>query len=280
VQLAEALLGRVERLAAAASEKGVRLMIDAEHTYFQPVSSASRRPHAWQSALACHALLASVGCLLLCLGTSALCGNRSCVLLLRSKKATSPGVSSPHTCAAAHPCNLLPTQAIDHTTQVLSLKHNRRAPVIFNTYQAYLKDSHTRLLEDMERARREGYTFAAKLVRSGAGARRVAAFVRALCLQPDRDRTCGTFAAPVPCAQGSTVSSQRAAPLDSVPCAVAAALTVFVVPVCVCVRRCVVRMSSWSVRVQLSWGTRTPSGQTSTQHTPTSTAASTQSWMR
>lgn len=58
-------------------------------------------------------------------------------------------------------------QAIDHTTQVLSLKYNRGQPVIFNTYQAYLKDSHTRLLEDMERARREGYVFAAKLVRRG-----------------------------------------------------------------------------------------------------------------
>jgi proline dehydrogenase len=55
-------------------------------------------------------------------------------------------------------------QAIDHTTQVLSLQYNRVQPVIFNTYQAYLKDSHTRLMEDMERARREGYTFAAKLV--------------------------------------------------------------------------------------------------------------------
>jgi hypothetical protein len=55
-------------------------------------------------------------------------------------------------------------QAIDHTTQVLSLQYNRGQPVIFNTYQAYLKDSHTRLMEDMERARREGYTFAAKLV--------------------------------------------------------------------------------------------------------------------
>lgn len=67
-------------------------------------------------------------------------------------------------------------QAIDHTTQVLSLQYNRKQPVIFNTYQAYLKDSHTRLLEDMERARREGYIFAAKLVswlrgeaRSGLG---------------------------------------------------------------------------------------------------------------
>jgi hypothetical protein len=39
VGLAEALLGRVAKLAAAAAEKGVRLMIDAEHTYFQPVRS-------------------------------------------------------------------------------------------------------------------------------------------------------------------------------------------------------------------------------------------------
>lgn len=61
-------------------------------------------------------------------------------------------------------CAVGVTQAIDHTTQVLSLRYNRQQPVIFNTYQAYLKDSHTRLLEDMERARREKYKFAAKLV--------------------------------------------------------------------------------------------------------------------
>lgn len=47
---------------------------------------------------------------------------------------------------------------------MLSLQYNRQQPVIFNTYQAYLKDSYTRLMEDIERARREGYTFAAKLV--------------------------------------------------------------------------------------------------------------------
>jgi hypothetical protein len=39
VELANALLGRVSQLAAAAVEKRVKLMIDAEHTYFQPVSS-------------------------------------------------------------------------------------------------------------------------------------------------------------------------------------------------------------------------------------------------
>jgi hypothetical protein len=38
VGLAQALLGRVAKLAAAAVGTNVKLMIDAEHTYFQPVS--------------------------------------------------------------------------------------------------------------------------------------------------------------------------------------------------------------------------------------------------
>jgi proline dehydrogenase len=59
---------------------------------------------------------------------------------------------------------VLRPQAIDHTTHVLSLTYNRESPIIFNTYQAYLKGSFTRLAEDMERARREKYVFAAKLV--------------------------------------------------------------------------------------------------------------------
>ncbi|KAF8071105.1 hypothetical protein HT031_001187 [Scenedesmus sp. PABB004] len=91
VGLVESLLSRVGVLAERAAGVGVKLMVDAEHTYFQP--------------------------------------------------------------------------AIDHTTHVLSLAHNRGRPVIFNTYQAYLTDSFSRLAEDMERARREGYVFAAKLVR-------------------------------------------------------------------------------------------------------------------
>jgi hypothetical protein len=37
VDLVEAMMGRVRRLAAAAAAAGVRLMVDAEHTYFQPV---------------------------------------------------------------------------------------------------------------------------------------------------------------------------------------------------------------------------------------------------
>lgn len=47
----------------------------------------------------------------------------------------------------------------------MHLLHAAGRPVIFNTYQAYLKDSQRRLATDMERARREGYRFAAKLVR-------------------------------------------------------------------------------------------------------------------
>ena len=50
---------------------------------------------------------------------------------------------------------------------MLSLTYNKAEPVIFNTYQAYLKGSYERILEDMERARREKYIFAAKLVRLG-----------------------------------------------------------------------------------------------------------------
>lgn len=61
-------------------------------------------------------------------------------------------------------CFLLHPQAIDHTTHVLSLTYNKAEPVIFNTYQAYLKGSYERIAEDMERARREKYIFAAKLV--------------------------------------------------------------------------------------------------------------------
>eukprot|EP00877_Chromochloris_zofingiensis_P000884 jgi/Chrzof1/10797/Cz05g12130.t1 len=91
VGLADAMLGRVRRLADSAAQKAVKLMIDAEHTYFQP--------------------------------------------------------------------------AIDHTVKQLSLEYNGTTPIIFNTYQCYLKQSHVLLLEDMERARREGYVFAAKLVR-------------------------------------------------------------------------------------------------------------------
>lgn len=87
----ENMLRRLDSLAKAAAEKKVRLMVDAEQTYFQP--------------------------------------------------------------------------AIDHITLQLQRKYNKNFPTIYNTYQCYLKDSGERIQIDMERAQREGFKFAAKLVR-------------------------------------------------------------------------------------------------------------------
>ena len=85
------MLARVETLAAAADASGVRLMIDAEHSWFQP--------------------------------------------------------------------------AVDHVTTRLQAQYNVERPVVFGTYQCYLKDSLPRLRFDLERAQRGGYRFGAKLVR-------------------------------------------------------------------------------------------------------------------
>jgi proline dehydrogenase len=85
------MLGRLDEIAALASELGVRLMIDAEHTHFQP--------------------------------------------------------------------------AIDHAVLQLQRAHNREYPAIFGTYQAYLRDCAGKLDLDLERSRREGWHFGAKLVR-------------------------------------------------------------------------------------------------------------------
>lgn len=59
---------------------------------------------------------------------------------------------------------------IDYLVNRLMMKCNDSKvgvsyPVIFGTYQMYLKDSHQRLKMDIERAKRYNYTFAAKLVR-------------------------------------------------------------------------------------------------------------------
>ena len=84
---------RIDSLVLLAQNLGVRLMIDAEHTYFQP--------------------------------------------------------------------------AIDNITIDLARRFNRSGsfPVVFSTYQMYLKDSRQRLLTDMDRAKKGNYKFAAKLVR-------------------------------------------------------------------------------------------------------------------
>jgi proline dehydrogenase len=89
--LAKALFARLDRLAHMANELGVKLMIDAEQTYFQPCIDA----------------------------------------------------------------NVLRLQRL----------HNRGSATIYGTYQCYLKDADARVSEDLERSKREGWYFAAKLVR-------------------------------------------------------------------------------------------------------------------
>jgi proline dehydrogenase len=91
LELLHNMIGRLSRLAEVAAESNVRMMIDAEHSYFQP--------------------------------------------------------------------------AINHAAVELQRRYNKEEPMIYNTYQCYLKDSHERLVMDLERARREGWFFGAKLVR-------------------------------------------------------------------------------------------------------------------
>lgn len=86
-----AMLARADRLAAAAAEAGVTLMIDAEQTYLQP--------------------------------------------------------------------------AIDHVTLTIQRDYNRERGVVYNTYQAYLRDCIPRLRMAHAAAQRHGFKFGAKLVR-------------------------------------------------------------------------------------------------------------------
>ncbi|KAG8010699.1 Proline dehydrogenase 1 [Nibea albiflora] len=85
------MLQRVDVLAKHAMENGVRLMVDAEQTYFQP--------------------------------------------------------------------------AISRLTLEMQRKFNREKPIIFNTYQCYLKEAYDNVTVDIELSRREGWYFGAKLVR-------------------------------------------------------------------------------------------------------------------
>ncbi|KAM6900962.1 proline dehydrogenase 1, mitochondrial [Lycodopsis pacificus] len=85
------MLQRVDVLAKHAMENGVRLMVDAEQTYFQP--------------------------------------------------------------------------AISRLALEMQRKFNREKPIIFNTYQCYLKDAYDNVTVDVELSRREGWYFGAKLVR-------------------------------------------------------------------------------------------------------------------
>uniref|UniRef100_A0A8C7ZIV2 Proline dehydrogenase n=1 Tax=Oryzias sinensis TaxID=183150 RepID=A0A8C7ZIV2_9TELE len=85
------IMQRLDVLAKHALENGVRLMVDAEQTYFQP--------------------------------------------------------------------------AISKLTVDLQRLQNREKPVIFNTYQCYLKEAYDSVTTDVQLSRREGWHFAAKLVR-------------------------------------------------------------------------------------------------------------------
>jgi proline dehydrogenase len=90
-KLMDSLMERVNTIAEAAHRKGVRLLIDAEQTYMQPV--------------------------------------------------------------------------IDHVALKLQRRYNRDIPIVYNTYQCYLTSTKQRLVNDVERGNREGFHFAAKLVR-------------------------------------------------------------------------------------------------------------------
>nr|KAF6282683.1 proline dehydrogenase 1 [Myotis myotis] len=85
------MLQRMDVLAKKATEAGVRLMVDAEQTYFQP--------------------------------------------------------------------------AISRLTLEMQRRFNVEKPLIFNTYQCYLRDAYDNVTLDLELARREGWCFGAKLVR-------------------------------------------------------------------------------------------------------------------
>ncbi|CAK8995966.1 Proline dehydrogenase 1 [Durusdinium trenchii] len=56
--------------------------------------------------------------------------------------------------------------AIDHITIFMQRIYNKgELPIVFNTYQTYLKGMPTRVQRDLDRSRREGWRFGAKLVR-------------------------------------------------------------------------------------------------------------------
>jgi proline dehydrogenase len=55
--------------------------------------------------------------------------------------------------------------AIDAIVRDLQSKYNREYPVVYNTYQAYLKFSYKRVINDLARSKRDGWIFAAKIVR-------------------------------------------------------------------------------------------------------------------
>ena len=56
-------------------------------------------------------------------------------------------------------------KAIDFFALSLSKRYNTTDPIVYNTYQLYLKDGLTRLQRDMQQAENEKWYFAAKVRR-------------------------------------------------------------------------------------------------------------------
>mmetsp|Transcript_83989 Transcript_83989/g.175691 ORF Transcript_83989/g.175691 Transcript_83989/m.175691 type:complete len:601 (-) Transcript_83989:495-2297(-) len=56
--------------------------------------------------------------------------------------------------------------AIDHLVLFLQRKYNRgETPIVFQTYQTYLKGMHDKVVRDLARSKKEGWSFGAKVVR-------------------------------------------------------------------------------------------------------------------
>ena len=107
IETAELTIKAVDELCSHANQGKVRIMMDAEQTYFQPAIDDV-------SLGFCHKWNLPIG--------------------------------------------------VD-TTDAIKNPHKLSGPLIFNTYQLYLKDGHNRLKQDHKRAQRLGYTFGVKIVR-------------------------------------------------------------------------------------------------------------------
>jgi len=137
VGAAERMLARVAALAERAAARRVRLMVDAEHSYFQgAIDHTSKQLMAAYNRGRPSALLAAGG------GEG---GEGGAGAVAGAGAGAGAGAAPfPSGGGGAGRPPLTP-------------------PVVFNTYQCYLKDSRARLAEDLELARRRGYRFAAKL---------------------------------------------------------------------------------------------------------------------
>jgi hypothetical protein len=159
---------------------------------------------------------------------------------------------------------------------------------VFNTYQAYLRDSRPRLVEDMERARREGYAFAAKLVGGSRGC-------ECRGWEWAADQAEARQGCNITCVHESGVLSDSLQAPKQAAClsAVFGALTCVLVvssPMCssshtpnpclACTHRCVAPTSTSSGGERSSAATPDPSGTRCSRHTTTLMPVWRMCWMR